>query len=102
MINAIIKGIFSLLISLLNVILLPINALVENLLPDLTNLINTFNLFITTFFNEKLGYFFHFLPPITSTVIILWLTIVIGYYTIFYSYLAISKIWTLIQKIKFW
>lgn len=41
MINAIIKGIFSLITSLVNVILTPINLLITNFIPDLSNVFIT-------------------------------------------------------------
>lgn len=47
MINAILKGIFSLIISLVNVLLTPIDALIESALPDLSNLLS----YVSGFFN---------------------------------------------------
>lgn len=47
MIKAIIKGIFKIIISLTSALLTPIDALIENLLPDLSSAINA----VGQFFN---------------------------------------------------
>lgn len=50
MINAIIKGIFSLITSLINVVLAPINALITAGIPELSNIFGTIrNLFTLLF-----------------------------------------------------
>lgn len=40
MINALIQGMFNIIISLVNVVLLPIDLLIEQFLPDLSNAIS--------------------------------------------------------------
>lgn len=102
MINAILNGILKVITTLLNVFLLPVNLLVESLFPDMTQAIAHFNNFVTTYLGSPLAYFFKLLPPIFSSILSLWLTFLISYYTIYYSYIAIIKIWDIIQKIKFW
>lgn len=102
MINAILNGILKVITTLLNVFLLPVNLLVESLFPDMTEAIGHFNNFVTTYLGSPLSYFFNLLPPIFSSILSLWLTFLISYYTIYYSYIAIIKIWDIIQKIKFW
>lgn len=47
MIKAIIKGIFKLVLSLVNLILLPIDTLISNYLPSVSNAIDT----VSSFFN---------------------------------------------------
>lgn len=102
MINAIINGILKIITTLLSVFLLPINLLIENLFPDMTNSIAHFNNFVTSYLGSSLSFFFNLLPPIFRSIVILWLTFLISYYTIYYSYLAIVKLFDIIQKIKFW
>lgn len=48
MINAIINGMMSLIISLVNVILSPIDLLISQFLPSLDNALNGFASFLTT------------------------------------------------------
>lgn len=102
MINAILNGILKVITTLLNVFLLPINLLVDSLFPDMTEAISHFNNFVTTYLGSPLSYFFNLLPPIFKSIVLLWLTFLVSYYTIYYSYLGIIKIWSVIQKIKFW
>lgn len=102
LINALLKGILSVITSLLNIFLLPINALIENVFPDMSNAIGTFNTFINQYVGGTLSYFFSILPPIFRGILVIWFTFVIAYYGIYYTYLGILKIWNIIQKIKFW
>lgn len=102
MIKAFLNGILKVITSLLNVFLLPINTLLGALFPDMTNAISTFTNFINTYVGGTLSYFFSILPPTFRSLLVLWFGFVIGYYTIYYTYLAIIKIFNIIQKIKFW
>lgn len=102
MIKAIINGIMSLVSSILDIVLLPVNTLIENIFPDMSNAISTFTTFIQTYIGGTLGYFFSILPPITRSIIIMWFTFLITYYGVVWSYSLIMKIWNVIQKIKFW
>lgn len=102
MIKAILNGILKMLIAILNLILLPINLLIENIFPSMTSAIQTFNNFVTNTLGNNMVFFFHLLPPIFRSLLVTWFTFVIAYYSIYYTYLAIIKIWAIIQKIKFW
>lgn len=102
MIKKILNGLLKMILKVLNIFLLPVNALIENIFPSMTNAINTFNNFVTNVLGNNLAYFFHLLPPIFRTLLFTWFTFVIAYYSIYYTYLAIIKIWSVIQKIKFW
>lgn len=102
MIKAIINGLLNVIMSILNVFLYPINALFENLFPDMTNAINTFNQFVNDYVGGSLSYFFSILPPIFRSLLVLWITFLISYFTIYYTYQGMVKIWGIIQKVKFW
>lgn len=102
MIKAIINGLMKLVTSILNIVLLPVNTLIANIFPDMSSAINTFTTFITNYVGGSLAYFSSILPPITRNIIVLWLTFLITYYGIVWSYSLIMKIWNVIQKIKFW
>ncbi len=47
MINAIVKGIISLVISLVSILLYPIDALIDSLLPSLSNMISAVGTFLS-------------------------------------------------------
>lgn len=102
MINAIIKGILSVISKLITILLIPVNALFVNLFPDMTNAIATFNSFVSTYLGNNLSYFFSIFPPIFRTLLVLWFTFSISYYTIYYTYKGFLKIFNIIQKLKFW
>lgn len=102
MIKALIKGLLKIITSILNVFLLPINALFENLFPDMSSAISTFNNFVNTYVGGTLSYFFSILPPIFRGLLVIWFTFLISYYTIYFTYHTLIKIWGIIQKIKFW
>lgn len=102
MINAIINGILNIIIFLIDLMLTPINALFENVFPDMTASIARFNTFVNTYLGDTLSYFFSILPPTFKDVLIIWFTFVIAYYTVYFVYNGTVKIFELIQKIKFW
>ncbi len=74
MINAIIKGIFNLIISLVNTILLPIDTLISNYIPGFSDILDFFGDFIT--------YILSFIPWILSWFNIpsFLITFVVAYY----------------------
>lgn len=102
MIKALLNGILKTISTIIGFILSPINALFENVFPDMSSAISTFNTFVNTYLGGALSYFFSLFPPIFRGLLILWFTFVISYYSIFYTYKAVIKIFDVIQKIKFW
>lgn len=102
MIKALLNGIMKIVTSALDIVLLPVNALIGNLFPNMSNAISSFTTFVNTYIGGTLGYFFSILPPICRSIIILWFTFLITYYGVVWSYSLIVKIWNVIHKIKFW
>jgi hypothetical protein len=102
MAKAIFEVLFRVIVSLTNVFLAPINALLVNFFPDTSNLINTFNNNITLYIGNNLAYFSSMLPPTTRGLIIFYLTFLISYYTISFSIHGILKIVRIIKAVKIW
>lgn len=102
MIKAIINGILNILMKVIDIVLTPLNLLFDNVFPDVGNMISTFSTFVTRYVGGSLSYFFSLLPPIFKGLLITFITFVIAYYGIYYTYLAIKKIFDIIQKIKLW
>lgn len=102
MIKALLNGIMKIVSSFIGIILTPVNTLISNVFPDFSNAIASFNTFVSRYVGGTIAYFSSILPPITRSIIALWLTFLIGYYTITWSYALIIKIYNVIQKIKFW
>ena len=87
MIKALLNGILGLAKKLITIVLTPINLLVANLFPNMANAITTFNTFVNTYIGGSLSYFFSLLPPTFRSLLVLWFTFVIGYY----SFIGINK-----------
>lgn len=102
MARAIFKVFFSIITALVNVVLLPINALVSNLLPDLSLIIGKFNYVLNNYIGGGLSWFFHILPTGVRSLILLYLVILISYYTISVAAHGILKVYHIIKKVKFW
>lgn len=102
MIKALMKGIMKIVTSFIGIVLTPVNALISGIFPNFAGAISQFNSFVTNYVGGTIAYFSSILPPITRQVIALWLTFLIAYYTITWSYALIIKIYNVIQKIKFW
>lgn len=100
------KAIFSVLLkfikSVVNVILLPVNLLVVNLVPDVSEKISTFNSAISSIFGSTMGYFANFIPPYTKTLILFYLGFLVTYYTIVISVHAVLKVIEIIKAVKVW
>ena len=102
MIKAILNGILSALVGVVSFLLIPINSLVATLFPNMASAISTFNSFVDIYLGSNLAYFFSMFPPIFKSLLVLFFTFCIAYYTVHFTYIALVKIFTIIQKVKFW
>lgn len=102
MIKGILKGILKMILKLLGIVLTPIDTLISNVFPSMATAIQTFTNFINNILGNNMVYIFHLFPPTFRSLLVLWFTFVIAYYTIYYTYTGILKIFNVIQKIKFW
>lgn len=102
MIKAIINGILNMTIKILDIVLIPVNALFTNLFPDVSSMISTFNNFVNTYIGGGLAYFFSLLPPIFRGLLSTFITFTIAYYGVYYAYVGIKKVFDIIQRVKFW
>lgn len=100
--NTVLNVLTNLLISIVNFVLTPINLLVSNLFPDVSQYIAIFNNFVNTRIGTGFGYFFSILPPFTKGLIIIWLSFCVVYYPVYYTYIGIVKLYNVIQRIKLW
>lgn len=100
------KAIFNVLFKIIKVVLdvglSPVNLLVANLFPDFAILLSTFNNNVSRYVGGMLGYFSYMIPSTTKSLIVLYLTFLISYYSISYAVYAVIKIFKIIQRIKFW
>lgn len=102
MAKIIFKVFFGIMKTIANGLLVLINPLVANLFPNFSTMVYNFNLYINTYFTSALNYFFHILPPNARSLVLLYLTILVSYYTISITLHGILKVYTIIKNIKIW
>lgn len=91
-----------LLATIVNIVLLPVNALFTTILPNIGDLISQFNESLILFSTGPFSFFYNLLPPITKSILAIWLSLLIGYFTIIWTYRGIVFLPKVIHKIKFW
>lgn len=102
MIKLFFKLLLALITGIVNVFLLPINALISNVFPDFTTLVANFTTGIQVFLTDTVSYFSNFLPPLTKELILLYLSILLIHYTLSISVHAIMKVIHVIKAVKIW
>lgn len=102
LIKAILNGILNALVGVVSFLLTPLNNLVSTLFPNMASAIGTFNSFVDNYLGSNLAYFFSMFPPIFKSLLVLFFTFCIAYYTVYFTYIMLVKIFTIIQKVKFW
>lgn len=105
MIGALLSGLFNLILTMmstiLQVLLLPLNALFNGAFPDLNSQITQ----VVQGFSDAmsgLSWAISIIPPIMRTTLLFIFTLEAGLFVILRSTKMTSKLWKLIQKIKIW
>ena len=91
--------ILSLIAQIVSLILSPLTLAISALLPDLS----TFVAKIVSFINTMLymfGWFFNLLPPTTKSVILLYLSLLLIFFTAYSLYVVVEFSMYLITKVK--
>lgn len=101
MAKAIFTVLFKVIVAITNIFLRPINLLLVNFVPDLSNLISKFNSLVLNV-GSKLAYFSSMLPPTTKTCITIYLGFLIVFYTASITAHGIIKVIEIIKAIKIW
>lgn len=102
MAKAIFNVFFKIINGVVSVLLFPVNKLVATAFPDFSNMITTFNTVVNNYIGDGVAYFFTILPPNTRSVVLIYLALLVSYYTVSISLHAILKVYTIIKNIKFW
>lgn len=104
-IGALLSGLFNLILTLLGtivqVVMLPVNLLFQGVFPDFTSQINE----VVQGFSmamSQIGWVISIVPPIVKTTILFILTIEIALIVVLKSTKLTSKLWKILQKIKVW
>lgn len=100
------SGIVDLFINLLsfliNLVLFPINSLISSIFPDFSNMIINFNNSLAYLISSPISFIMYHIPPITKSILLFYISLLIGIYSIKYIYKGIILVFQIIQKIKFW
>lgn len=95
------NGIINLLATVIQIIVWPVNQIIVNLLPDLSDKLSEVSSGINTLFNG-MGWALGLLPPGVLGVLTFILSVEIAKHTIYLSTHTLIKVWNVFQKIKFW
>ena len=105
MIGALLSGLFNLILNMvatvLQVILLPVNALFTSLFPDFSSQIQS----VVQGFSDimkNLGWALSVIPQPVKSALLFVFTIEVSLFVVMKSTRLTSKLWKLLQKVKFW
>lgn len=105
MIGKLISSFFNFLLSIVmtivQVICLPINAVFNNVFPDFGEWVSKINTGLNSAF-ENLSWAVSLIPPTMRSAILFILTIELSLLVIMKSTHLTSKAWKILQKLKFW
>lgn len=101
MIQAIFKFLLNILATVVQVVVWPINQIIVNALPDLSEKIQQVSNGFNTLFSG-ISWGLGMLPNSILVVLVFIVSIEIVKHTIFIGTRSLQKVWTLLQKIKFW
>ena len=101
MIQAIFKFLLNILATLVQVVVWPINQIIVNTLPDLSDKITQVTNGFNTLFSG-MSWALGMLPNSVLVVLVFIVSVEIIKHTIFLSTHTLTKLWTILQKIKFW
>lgn len=101
MVRALFNVIINLLATIIQIVVWPINAVIEATLPDLsTRILEVGNTLNTVF--DSMTWALGLIPDAVISAVLFIITVEIAKHTIFTSTHALIKVWNLLQKLKFW
>lgn len=101
MFKALFKIIINLLATVIQIVVWPINTVISNALPDLSDKILSVTNTLNTVF-DSITWGLGILPPILVETLLFILLVEIAKHTIYVSTHTLIKVWNILQKIKFW
>lgn len=99
MAKVILNVLFTAIVGIANIILLPINTALNVFIPDLSRAINYITTAINLFLTNGLAWGFYILPPVCRYFVVFYLTFLVSYYTISYSVHGIVWLIKIIKKL---
>ena len=101
MFKALFNIIIDLLATVIQIVVWPINTVISNTLPDLSDKILSVTNTLNSVF-DSITWGLGILPNILVETLLFILLIEIAKHTIFVSTHTLIKVWNILQKIKFW
>lgn len=101
MINAILTGLLNMIATVVQVVCLPINALITQFLPGLDSAISQVTTTMSTVFNS-ISWALGLLPASLISTLSFILILEIAKHSIFIATSGVSKAWATFQRLKFW
>lgn len=101
MFKALFNIILNMIASVIQIIVWPINQIIVNTMPDVSDKILLVTNTLNTVF-DAITWGLGLLPPFVIETLLFILTIEIAKHTIFLSTHVLIKVWNVFQKIKFW
>ena len=101
MFKALFNIIINMIASVIQIIVWPINQIIVNVMPDVSDKILVVTNTLNTVFNS-ITWGLGLLPPFLVETLLFIVTIEIAKHTIFMSTHMLIKVWNVFQKIKFW
>lgn len=101
MFKALFNIIINLLATVIQIVVWPINAVINATLPDLSSRILEVSNTLNTVF-DSMTWALGLIPPAVISAVLFIITVEIAKHTIFTSTHALLKVWNLLQKLKFW
>lgn len=102
MAKAIFSVFFKIITSVVNALLYFPNQIISNVFPDFSQIISTFNYVLDNYIGNGVAYFFSILPPVCRSIVLLYLALLVAYYTTSATLHAVLKVYTIIKNVKFW
>lgn len=101
MFKALFKIIINLLATVIQIIVWPVNTVISNALPDLSDKILSVTNTLNSVF-DSITWGLGILPSILVETLLFILLVEIAKHTIYVSTHTLIKVWNILQKIKFW
>ena len=101
MLQLFINFLLNILMTVVQIIVWPINQLLSNFLPSISNQINSVTNVLNTVF-DSLAWALGVIPTPIISVLTFIIVVEIAKHTIFLTSHVILRLWNVIQKVKFW
>lgn len=101
MFKALFNIIINMIASVIQIIVWPINQIIVNVMPDVSDKILVVTNTLNSVF-DAITWGLGLLPPFLVETLLFIVTIEIAKHTIFVSTHVLIKVWNVFQKIKFW